>query len=169
MRFFTDTLRLRSLARLDIARELRDAIANGDIGLRYTGRHELRTGRLVTWIGYLRWLHPLRGEIRPVEFLKVAEATGLATLLSRAALAGLRQDFASARIRLGRRTCASPSVPCDITCCTRNSSPTSWRFSTAGGVPPERLELRIAEKTFIARPPTDLRRAGPTRGAAGHR
>ncbi len=94
-RFFTDTLRLRSLARLDIARELRDAIADGNIGLRYSGRCDLTTGRLMTWTGYLRWLHPLRGEIRPVEFLRVAETTGLGTSLSRAALAGLRQDFAA--------------------------------------------------------------------------
>ncbi len=48
-RFFSDTLKVRSLARLDIARELRDAIANGDIGLRYAARHELDSGRLVTW------------------------------------------------------------------------------------------------------------------------
>ena len=64
--FFTDTLRLQSLARLDIARELSEAIANRDIRVRYVGRHDLQTGRLVTWVGYLRWLHPLRGEIRPV-------------------------------------------------------------------------------------------------------
>ncbi|HEY2635469.1 MAG TPA: diguanylate cyclase, partial [Steroidobacteraceae bacterium] len=39
--FFTDTVRLRSLARLDIARELSGAIADGDIRLRYAGRHDL--------------------------------------------------------------------------------------------------------------------------------
>ena len=100
-RFFSDTLQLRSLARLDIARELRDAIANGDIGLRYTGRHDLHSGRLVTWAGYLRWMQPLRGEIRPVEFLKVAEATGLATRLSRAALVSLGEDFAAHASQLG--------------------------------------------------------------------
>ena len=37
------------------------------------------TGSLEAWVGYLRWLHPLRGEIRPSEFLRVAEITGLAT------------------------------------------------------------------------------------------
>ena len=55
------TLRLESLARADIARELSEAIANGDIRLRYVGRHDLATGRLVTWVGYLCWEHPLRG------------------------------------------------------------------------------------------------------------
>ncbi len=93
--FFTDTMRLESLARLDIAREMREAIAHHDIRLRYVGRHDLETGRLTAWVGYLRWLHPLRGEIRPAEFLRVAETTGLAAQLSRAVLGCLKDDFAS--------------------------------------------------------------------------
>jgi EAL domain-containing protein (putative c-di-GMP-specific phosphodiesterase class I)/GGDEF domain-containing protein len=154
-RFFTDTLQVRSLARLDIARELRDAIANGEVGLRYIGRHDLHSGRLVTWAGYLRWLSPLRGEIRPVEFLKVAEATGLATLLSRAALVSLRQDFAAhasrwdgdIRISFGplRHHVLHKEFVDDI-----------LEFLDSGAVPPERLELRIAEKAFIARAPGDF-------------
>jgi len=154
-RFFSDTLRLRSLARLDIARELRDAIAHGHIGLRYTSRHDLHSGRLVTWAGYLRWLHPLRGEIRPVEFLKVAEATGLATRLSRAALVSLREDFAAhasawdedVRISFGplRHHILHKEFIDDIV-----------GFLADGRIPPERLELRIAEKSYIARPATDF-------------
>ncbi len=154
-RFFSDTLRLRSLARLDIARELRDAIANGNIGLRYTDRHDLESGRLMTWAGYLRWLHPLRGEIRPVEFLKVAEATGLATRLSRAALTSLGADFAAhasgwdgdVRISFGplKHHVLHKEFVDDIEA-----------FLATGVIPPERLELRIAEKTFIARPATDF-------------
>ena len=154
-RFFTDTLQLRSLARLDIARELRDAIANGDISLRYSGRHDLNSGRLVACAGYLRWLHPLRGEIRPVEFLRIAETTGLGTMLSRAALAGLRRDFAAnasawdpdVRISFGplRHHILHKDFVDDIA-----------EFLAGGGIPAERLELRIAEKTFITRPPSDF-------------
>jgi predicted signal transduction protein with EAL and GGDEF domain len=154
-RFFSDTLRLRSLARLDIARELRDAIANGNIGLRYTDRHDLESGRLMTWAGYLRWLHPLRGEIRPVEFLKVAEATGLATRMSRAALMSLGADFAAnasswdgdVRISFGplKHHVLHKEFVDDIVA-----------FLATGMIPPQRLELRIAEKAFIARPATDF-------------
>jgi EAL domain-containing protein (putative c-di-GMP-specific phosphodiesterase class I)/GGDEF domain-containing protein len=156
VRFFTDTLRLKSLARLDIARELRDAIANRDIRLRYVGRHDLASRRLVTWVGYLRWLHPLRGEIRPAEFLKVAEATGLAASLSRAVLAGLSEDFAALtasgdadlRVSFGalRHHVLHEDFAADIR-----------RFLAAGGVPAERLELRIAERALIARDAVDLR------------
>jgi predicted signal transduction protein with EAL and GGDEF domain len=154
-RFFSDTLRLRTLARLDIARELRDAIANGNIGLRYTGRHDLQSGRLVSWAGYLRWQHPLRGEIRPVEFLKVAEATGLATRLSRAALMSLSEDFAAhasgwdedVRISFG---------PLRHHVLHKEFIDDMIAFLATGVIPPQRLELRIAEKTFIARPATDF-------------
>jgi predicted signal transduction protein with EAL and GGDEF domain len=153
--FFTDTVRLRSLARLDIARELSEAIANGDIRLRYAGRHDLATGRLVTWVGYLRWIHPIRGEVRPVEFLRVAESTGLAADLSRAVLRCLRQDFISlsphwdddVRISFGalRHHILHDDFAADI-----------LRFLDEGSVPAERLELRIAEKTFVASDPADL-------------
>ena len=95
VRFFTDTLELRSLARLDIAHELRGAIADRAIRLRYVGRHDLATGRHVAKVGYLHWLHPLRGEVRPAEFVSIAEATGLALALSRSALASLREDLAT--------------------------------------------------------------------------
>ncbi len=153
--FFTDTMRLQSLARLDIAREMRDAIARRDIRLRYVGRHDLETGRLTTWVGYLRWLHPLRGEIRPAEFLRVAETTGLAALLSRAVLGCLREDFAAlaaaadpdVRLSFGalRHHVLHEDFAADIA-----------RFLAEGALPAERLELRIAERALIAREPADL-------------
>ncbi len=155
MCFFTDTLRLRSLARLDIARELHEAIQNCDVRFRYVGRHDLVTGRLVTWVGYLRWVHPLRGDIRPSEFLRVAEITGLAAALSRAVLTRLREDFleliskseADVRISFGalRHHVLHEDFVADIE-----------GFLAEGDVPPERLELRVSEKTLISRNPADF-------------
>lgn len=154
--FFTDTLKLRSLARMDIARELHEAIENQDIRFRYIGRHDLVTGRLVAWVGYLRWLHPLRGEIRPTEFLRVAEITGLAAPLSLAVLARLREDFlelarnsaADVRVSFGalRHHILHDRFIADI-----------QGFLADGGLPAERLELRIAEKSLISRDPADFK------------
>jgi EAL domain-containing protein (putative c-di-GMP-specific phosphodiesterase class I)/GGDEF domain-containing protein len=153
--FFTDTLRLRSLARLDIARELRDAIENRAIRLRYVGRHDLASGRLVAWVGYLHWQHPLRGEIRAAEFLRVAETTGLATTLSRTVLSVLREDFAvlaataDADVRLSfgalRHHVLHDDFAADI-----------GRFLAEGAVPAGRLELRISEHALIARDAVNL-------------
>ena len=149
VQFYTDTMRLRSLARLDIATELRDAIANQDIRLRYVGRYELATGRLVAWVGYLCWLHPLRGEVAPAEFLRVAEATGNALELSRAMLRRVREDFlaltpeldADVRISFGalRTHLLDEAFVDDI-----------GRLLADGVVPADRLELRIAEHSFVA-------------------
>jgi len=134
---------------------MRDAIASRDIRLRYLGRHDLETGRLTSWVGYLRWLHPLRGEIRPAEFLRVAETTGLAAQLSRAVLGCLKEDFAAlaaaadpdVRLSFGalRHHVLHEDFAADIA-----------RFLAEGAVPPERLELRIAERALIARDPLDL-------------
>jgi EAL domain-containing protein (putative c-di-GMP-specific phosphodiesterase class I)/GGDEF domain-containing protein len=152
--FHSDTLQLRALARLDLARELREAIANGDIRFRYVGRHELRTGRLIACVGYLRWEHPLRGEIRPAEFLRVAESTGLATALSRSALQTLCDDFAvysktwdpDVRISFGalRDHLFHQDFLADMD------------RALAERVPGDRLELRIAEKAFVTRDPGDF-------------
>jgi predicted signal transduction protein with EAL and GGDEF domain len=90
--FFSDTLKLRALTRLDIARELRDALMNRDIKLRYRARHDLQSGRLVALVAYLRWTHPIRGDIPPTQFLGAAAATGLASALSRSLLLRLGED-----------------------------------------------------------------------------
>jgi EAL domain-containing protein (putative c-di-GMP-specific phosphodiesterase class I)/GGDEF domain-containing protein len=157
VRFFSDTIKLRSLARLDMARELREAIENRQIGTRYVARHDLRTGRVVTWVAYLRWEHRLRGEIRPAEFLRVAESTGLAVPLSRAALELLCEDFAKlsplwepeVRVSFGalRDHVFHEEFAADM-----------QRVVAEGKVPARRLELRIAEKAFVACDPEGFSR-----------
>jgi len=145
--FFTDTLKLRSLARLDVAREMRDAIANREIRLRYTGRYELATGRLVAQVGYLRWSHRLRGELPAGEFLGVAETTGLATVLSRAVLEDLRNDFAAMSSHFGTDTRLSFGA-LRHHMLQEDFADDIGRFLADGGIPAERLELRISERAF---------------------
>jgi EAL domain-containing protein (putative c-di-GMP-specific phosphodiesterase class I) len=150
--FFTDTVKLRTLARLDLARELRNAIAGGEIRLRYTGRHELPGGRLTGCVGYLRWPHPLRGEIRPAEFLRVAAATGLSAALSRAVLGRLREDFALLAARCEPEVCISFGALRHHVLHEEFVDDVA-RLLADGGIPAQRLELRIAEKVFIMREP----------------
>jgi EAL domain-containing protein (putative c-di-GMP-specific phosphodiesterase class I)/GGDEF domain-containing protein len=152
IRFFTDTMKLRTLARIDLTRELRDAIANSDIRLRYTGRYALESGRLAACVGYLRWPHPLRGEIRPAEFLRLAEATGLSASLSRAVLTRLRQDFTRLAASCEPQVCISFGALRHHVLHEEFVSDVA-RLIADGGVPADRLELRIAEKVFITREP----------------
>ncbi len=150
--FFSENVSQLQLARLDSARELRQAIANGDIQLRYVGRHDLASGRLIAWVGYLRWIHPLRGEIRPAEFLHLAETTGLATDLSRCALSCLCEDFPA----LSRQ--CDPDVRISFGALRHHVLHEDFiddvaRVLKSGVIPAERLELRIAEKIFIGKAP----------------
>ncbi len=154
--FFSDTMQLRSLARIDIASELREAIASGAIRLRYAARHDLRTGRRVAWVGYARWLHPLRGEIRPIEFLPVARATGLAIGLSRSILGQLPRDFAA----LGADSEADVRIslgPLGDHVLHEDFVADLHAVLSDAAIAPERLELRVAEKVFVARDTADFR------------
>jgi len=119
------------------------------------GRHDLATGQLVCYVGYLRWTHPLRGEVRPAEFLRVAETTGLAATLSRAVLDALREDYASLQLR-GKPDLRISFGPCAITSCARILSPISARSWPKNGVPEQQLELRISERSFISADPAAI-------------
>lgn len=153
--FYSDAPEIGASAPLDIANDLKDAIANGDIRLRYASRHDLATGRLSAWVGYLRWHHRLYGEIQPIELLRLAEVTGLSKALSMAALRCLREDFptlvrqgeAGARVSFGapRQHLLQEGFVRDIE-----------RFLAEGSVPAERLELRISVKASLSRAPSDF-------------
>ncbi len=101
IQFYSDTLRMLPVARLDIEKELRRGVEEGQIGLRYTARHELSSGRVAGIHAYMRWVHPLRGEISPSQFLPIADATGLSPAVSRAALERLAEDMPTLRARFG--------------------------------------------------------------------
>lgn len=149
--FYSDSIRLRSLARLDVAHELRQAITNREVRLRYVGRHDLASGRLTTVVAYLRWPHRLRGAVRPAEFVPIAEHTGLATALSRSALTRLREDWPAIR-----KMCAA-GVRVSFSALRHHLASDAFAEDVAavfepGALAPEDLELRISERTLAGLP-----------------
>jgi predicted signal transduction protein with EAL and GGDEF domain len=102
VQFYSDTLHMLPVARLDIARELRAAIGEGQIGLRYAARHDLSNGRIAAIQSYMHWEHPLQGEVPAAQFIPIADATGLAVAISRAALERLAHDLDALTARFGR-------------------------------------------------------------------
>jgi predicted signal transduction protein with EAL and GGDEF domain len=149
IQFYSDTVRMLPVVRLDIERELREAIKDGQIKLNYVGRHDLASGRLCALHAHMRWVHPLRGEIPPAEFLPIAETTDLARAVSRAALERLALDLPQLQLNAGavvpicfgplRHHLSSGQFLADYFGSTLESALTS------GG-----LELRIAERTLAA-------------------
>ncbi|MEE8599916.1 putative bifunctional diguanylate cyclase/phosphodiesterase [Euzebya tangerina] len=63
--------------RLELASELRVAIENEHLRLAYQPKVELATGRVVGVEALARWPHAQRGFISPLEFIDIAERTGL--------------------------------------------------------------------------------------------
>lgn len=57
--------------------ELRAAIQQGELAIHYQPIVDLRTGRIRKFEALVRWFHPARGEISPVEFIPLAERSGL--------------------------------------------------------------------------------------------
>lgn len=63
--------------RTAIERDLRTALQKDQLRLHYQPQLDLTTGQVVGVEALLRWQHPERGDISPVEFIPVAESTGL--------------------------------------------------------------------------------------------
>ena len=63
--------------RAAIERDLRVALQKDQFCLHYQPQLDLISGKVVGVEALLRWQHPERGDISPVEFIPVAESTGL--------------------------------------------------------------------------------------------
>ena len=76
-KFFAPELNAVALHRLDMERGLRDALQNDEFSLHYQPKVDALTGNLVGVEALIRWFHPEKGCISPVEFIGLAEETGL--------------------------------------------------------------------------------------------
>lgn len=76
-KFYSETMRTKSLHRLDLENEIRKAIDNDQFELYYQPKVDAESWSLVGAEALIRWKHPERGNIAPDEFIPVAEETGL--------------------------------------------------------------------------------------------
>jgi diguanylate cyclase (GGDEF)-like protein/PAS domain S-box-containing protein len=74
---FDADMRHRAIARLQVETDLRRALERDELRLHYQPIVDLRTGIIAGFEALVRWQHPLRGLIPPVEFIPLAEETGL--------------------------------------------------------------------------------------------
>ena len=74
---FDQALRAQAQRRFDIERDLRIAIDEGQLAVHYQPIASMLTNRIVGVEALVRWNHPTRGAIPPVEFIPIAEETGL--------------------------------------------------------------------------------------------
>ncbi len=76
-RFFETEMDTRMQARRALELDLRKAVVNGEFEVYYQPIVDIKTGQIKSCEALLRWHHPERGMIAPMEFIPVAEETGL--------------------------------------------------------------------------------------------
>jgi len=76
-KFYSETMRTKSLHRLDLENLVRTAIDEEQFTLHFQPKVDAESCRLVGAEALLRWQHPERGTIAPDDFIPIAEETGL--------------------------------------------------------------------------------------------
>ncbi|MEV4350699.1 EAL domain-containing protein [Actinoplanes sp. NPDC049596] len=71
------------MQRVSLADDLRAALDLGQFVLHYQPTVDLRTGEIVGFEALVRWQHPTRGMVPPLDFIGLAESTGLIVPLGR--------------------------------------------------------------------------------------
>jgi diguanylate cyclase (GGDEF)-like protein len=81
--FFRDEMAQTVEARRILELDLRKALANEEFELFYQPLVNLKSGRIATCEALLRWNHPVRGTVSPVDIIPIAEDMGLIVDLGR--------------------------------------------------------------------------------------
>jgi len=97
--FYREALNKGALERLELEAGLRRAIRDGRIVAYYQPKFDLATGRITGCEALARWCDPERGLVSPLEFIPVAESTGLICELGESVL-----REACAQVDLWRKT-----------------------------------------------------------------
>ena len=77
LRFFEPAMDAQAQKRRALEGDLRQALAQGQLHLAYQPQVDVNTLQVSGFEALLRWAHPTRGNIPPVEFIPLAEETGL--------------------------------------------------------------------------------------------
>ena len=143
--FYSDTLRLASLTRLDWQQELTHALQNDELELHYQPRLLLSTREIVAVEAFLRWPHKIRGMVPTSEFLPIAELSGLSVQLGRWVLRRACRDLATlgergypqlrVSVNVGRQYLSAESLAEDVANSAREA-----------GIEPSHLDLEITEQ-----------------------
>lgn len=75
--FYSEKLNADSLERLTLELSLRHALERQEFQLHYQAKHDIRSGQITGMEALLRWDHPELGMVAPMQFIPVAEETGL--------------------------------------------------------------------------------------------
>jgi predicted signal transduction protein with EAL and GGDEF domain len=143
-RFFEPEMDARMQVRRRLEMDLRKAIANSEFELFYQPLVDMKTEYVTGFEALIRWRHPKRGLVPPLDFIPVAEETGLIVPIGDWVL---------------RQACVEAATwPSGVKVAV-NLSPIQFKSKglllsvvsalAASGLSPNRLELEITESVLL--------------------
>ena len=99
--FFTQSMQADSLKRLSITNDLRSAIQNGEFVIYYQPIFNLKDSSITKAEALIRWNHPTKGFISPLDFISIAEETGLIDSIGHWVLQQALKDLSTLRNHFG--------------------------------------------------------------------
>lgn len=147
-RFYSPQMDADSVRRLALEKGLREALNRNELSVHYQPQISLESGQMLGMEALLRWHSPQFGHISPVEFIPIAEETGLIIPIGEWVLrTACRQTKAWLDLGLMPLRVA-------VNLSTRQFRQANLLTSIAGaladsGLPAAALELEITESAFV--------------------
>jgi len=144
VRFFASAMEEGVRDRLDMLGDLRTGLGDEQFCLVYQPIAELASGKVVGYEALVRWRHPSRGVIAPLEFIPLAEESGLIEPLGVWILETACRDALSFR----------PDTTVSINVSARQSEMSDLAATIAAalresGLPSHRLVVELTESTLM--------------------
>lgn len=145
-RYFEPDMNARAQARRRLEADLRVALQTGTLDVHYQPLVALEAGATVGAEALVRWIHPERGFVSPVDFIPIAEEAGLIGALGEFVLRRACKDAMAWPPHMRVAVNISPIQFQSLDVCE-----TVRAALAASGLEPQRLELEITESLFLDR------------------
>jgi diguanylate cyclase (GGDEF)-like protein len=142
--FFDPTMTAQADARHHMEKDLRRAIANKEFELHYQPVVDVKTGMICGAEALVRWRHPEKGLINPLEFIPLAEETGLIVPLGEWVL----QQACADAVKWPSRVKVAVNLS-SVQFKKGNLLDVILCILVETGLSPQRLELEITESTLF--------------------
>jgi diguanylate cyclase (GGDEF)-like protein len=145
LRYFEPNMNERQLARRELELELRAAIADHEFQTRYQPVMDANSKQIIGVEALVRWKHRQRGSVSPMDFIPLAEETGLIVPIGEWVLGQACQDAIAWPEHIRVAVNVSPVQLRD-----RDFVHTVLSALDESGLPAHRLELEITETSLMS-------------------